>query len=55
MGQDFREPILVQVVLRKSSYKALGYDPETVIQRQALAYINDASGVVDAQTKGLEE
>ena len=53
-GQNLREAVFIQIILRKGSRKIMGYDPKAVVQREALTYIDDSFGVINAQAEGLE-
>lgn len=50
----FREAVLLKVVRFKRPLRALWNDPIAIIQRQALANVNDPFGIVVAQIQGFE-
>ena len=52
--QNFRKAVLIEVIRFKRPLKALRDDPIAVVQRQALANVNDPLGVVAAQIQSFE-
>lgn len=55
IGKDGVELVVVEIVLVEGAGEVLRYDPETVVQRQALADRNDVKRTIDAQTALGEE
>lgn len=52
--QNFREVVLIKVIRFKRPLKALWNDPIAIVQRQALANVDDPFGIVVAQIQGFE-
>lgn len=52
--QNFREAVLIKIIRFKRPLKALWNDPIAIVQRQALADVDDPFGIVVAQIQGFE-